>query len=1058
MSNWASAQLLVLVTWVQDCLKDTDIVVSNNPDDLEDFNDGIIFIRLIEHLSKKPFGKYNKAPRFPGQKLDNLSVAFRWLESNWKVKVPCNPSAILEGQMQAVMGLLFLMKNYAEKHLKTEAKEEEKDSVDSEDDVLEQSQKRLQELKLQEQEVQKLTIEAEAEETRTRQAQEEAKRMEEETRLAAEQARLELEKEAAQLAAAEEEARLAEIELQKKKETSDALPAKSPGQLVQSASSPDLGQDAFLKRELSRKRLTMSKEAKEMADAKALIAKLKTEDLQAQLDRATRAKERADSERKRLVEKEKQLENQIGQELDSLLEPSSLEPATPMSKSNDSIAIDLPSPKRPSKQAPNREKYNTVDGSSSRRHREVSNKDAAASKDASATGKDGVAGDTTTSALGSKTRTKRTSRESSRKRDSTSSSSTSTTTAGSTGTSGKKHKSRSRSTSENNPDGEGDYLGKNVLHHKRGSRLSYHEDEEAEREREELFKKMREKYKDSIASFEKPANHKSLVRIQSLLRGKMHRKFDLSKDVKNWKRRKYIATEILTTEEFYVTCLTFMVKHDNGYWKNFQAPFWGLAKHPQYSTIASLFQTAQVMLSFNELLLKGIRERMQRFHQEQSRMGDVFQKFIGFLKVYIDYVNKYETASIIIKQLSVENPAFGEKLVAIKNDAHNPKMQDINSLLIMPIQRLPRYVMLLQELKSHTPPNHPHYEELCNAFKSMSDVAQDVNLKKKNIENRAAVVLVSNLMIASEFCFYNLKEDSTRSYERQGFLIRFEVDLSLPQSQTNANIDNWLKSQAKPMTKYVFLFNDILVITEMERSNTGRFGALMGKAEAQADLTMDDLRDSGEEIKFRFLKKIDLFGSVITEYEESKYPNLFALSFKSEKDKESFEKNAVHFRAETTKLYTDWLFDIDRLSASLLAKRRSRIAKEDLVPDEAKAAPIVLELIHISSVTDPNWVKRYAVLRGTKLLIYLDGNTFLNTNDPPLDEFDVLDADVNLCHDSEFVNADDEKLFYFSLKKPAPNPLQYFFYVKSNVKRRLWLTSIRSNCLKRILDIESRSK
>lgn len=78
-----------------------------------------------------------------------------------------------------------------------------------------------------------------------------------------------------------------------------------------------------------------------------------------------------------------------------------------MSKSNDSIAIDLPSPKRPSKQAPNREKYNTVDGSSSRRHREVSNKDAAASKDASATGKDGVAGDTTTSALGSKTRTKR---------------------------------------------------------------------------------------------------------------------------------------------------------------------------------------------------------------------------------------------------------------------------------------------------------------------------------------------------------------------------------------------------------------------------------------------------------------------------------------------------------------------------------------------------------------------------------------------------------------------------------------------------------------------------
>jgi hypothetical protein len=133
----------------------------------------------------------------------------------------------------------------------------------------------------------------------------------------------------------------------------------------------------------------------------------------------------------------------------------------------------------------------------------------------------------------------------------------------------------------------------------------------------------------------------------------------------------------------------------------------------------------------------------------------------------------------------------------------------------------------------------------------MSEVAQDginrfshigihfaVNLKKKNIENQAAVVLISDLMIASEFLFYNLKEDSTRSYERQGFLIRFEVDLTLPQSQCNVclhftstfhflvlirqiHIDNWLKSQAKPMTKYVFLFNDILLITEMEKVNTG---------------------------------------------------------------------------------------------------------------------------------------------------------------------------------------------------------------------------------------------
>jgi hypothetical protein len=104
-------------------------------------------------------------------------------------------------------------------------------------------------------------------------------------RQAAEQARLELEKEAgtcsflfitflysnlasfvlnlqlAQLASAEEEATLLELELQKNKDK-QAVQVQSD-MILQSSSSPDLTQDAFLKRELSRKRLNISREAKE---------------------------------------------------------------------------------------------------------------------------------------------------------------------------------------------------------------------------------------------------------------------------------------------------------------------------------------------------------------------------------------------------------------------------------------------------------------------------------------------------------------------------------------------------------------------------------------------------------------------------------------------------------------------------------------------------------------------------------------------------------------------------------------------------------------------------
>jgi hypothetical protein len=40
-----------------------------------------------------------------------------------------------------------------------------------------------------------------------------------------------------------------------------------------------------------------------------------------------------------------------------------------------------------------------------------------------------------------------------------------------------------------------------------------------------------------------------------------------------------IAREVLSTEEFYVQCLHFMVKHESGYWKKLSDPQWELAKH-----------------------------------------------------------------------------------------------------------------------------------------------------------------------------------------------------------------------------------------------------------------------------------------------------------------------------------------------------------------------------------------------------------------------------------------------------------------------------------------------
>lgn len=546
----------------------------------------------------------------------------------------------------------------------------------------------------------------------------------------------------------------------------------------------------------------------------------------------------------------------------------------------------------------------------------------------------------------------------------------------------------------------------------------------------------------------------TLVRVQALFRGKLERTFFLTKDVKNWKRRKLIAKEVLSTEEFYVQCLHFMVKHESGYWKKLSDPQWELAKHPEYSTIATIFQTAGVMLSFNELLLKGIRERMARFHQENSRVDDVFKKFVGFLKVYVDYVNKYEKAAVILRKFCMSRPELQQLAQKVKNDPDNPKYLDLDSLLIMPIQRLPRYVMLLQELKSFTPQTSPFYADLTSVHKAMADVATDVNLKKRMIENREAVIVIGEHLLN-----YEVSNESIRSFERQGALRAIECE-----PRMNESIDYMVKNAMK---KYVFLFNDILLVTEIDAKEKQ---GLLGKAnqrftllglelktlisdndggrEEKEDFTIDELRDHPH-LQFKQIRTADLFGAELIEYDQH---HLFGILCR---DKDTGTKMKSFFITDSPEKYNDWLFDLDRAIATLITTKRSRVSKEDLlrVDERKEKDEVLLDSICFSSIDDPEWVEnKFGCLRSSHLVI-----THRKNDAVALVDIDILDCDISLCKDSDFPE-DATKRFYFTIRKPNPEnkdkPFQFFFYANSSIKRRLWVTTIRNKCVSRLKEID----
>ena len=70
-------------------------------------------------------------------------------------------------------------------------------------------------------------------------------------------------------------------------------------------------------------------------------------------------------------------------------------------------------------------------------------------------------------------------------------------------------------------------------------------------------------------------------------------------------------------------------------------------------------------------------------------------------------------------------------------------MLDLHAYLAMPVQQIPRYVLLLQELVNTTPIFSPDYGPLLDVLNKMRAVAEDINERKREAERREELLLVN---------------------------------------------------------------------------------------------------------------------------------------------------------------------------------------------------------------------------------------------------------------------------------------------------------------------------
>ncbi|KAF0978426.1 hypothetical protein FDP41_002246 [Naegleria fowleri] len=187
----------------------------------------------------------------------------------------------------------------------------------------------------------------------------------------------------------------------------------------------------------------------------------------------------------------------------------------------------------------------------------------------------------------------------------------------------------------------------------------------------------------------------------------------------------------------------------------------GLTPEMQYN---SIFSNIEQILKTNTALLHDL-EMDWKMHWPKNHFPSIFKKILPFLKVYTVYVNNYEKANELVEELILRNPKFNEFVESV----YEKKGVTLQSLLITPVQRIPRLKMLFSELLKRTIPEHVEYNVIVETLAILNELALFVNEKKRHDENNITFLRLQQILKKR---FNNLVTPHRKYLKKDDFRVR----------------------------------------------------------------------------------------------------------------------------------------------------------------------------------------------------------------------------------------------------------------------------------------------
>lgn len=203
-------------------------------------------------------------------------------------------------------------------------------------------------------------------------------------------------------------------------------------------------------------------------------------------------------------------------------------------------------------------------------------------------------------------------------------------------------------------------------------------------------------------------------------------------------RRMKILQELVATEQSYCDSLTVLISTYLNPLR-LKAESADAILSPQQ--VKKVFSNLDILQQLHASFLVDLRARVHETSPETLQkpwvVGDLFLQFGPYLKLYSEYVTNHEGASAELTLL-LQSASFA-KFCASASAQSVTKGMALSSFLIMPVQRIPRYKMLLADLLQNTWEEHPDFENINQALQLIGNVASHINEEIRAMENRRAI-------------------------------------------------------------------------------------------------------------------------------------------------------------------------------------------------------------------------------------------------------------------------------------------------------------------------------